>query len=356
MTEQDQAVPEASRATGREAGPRSPSTSAGVLRKRGVGPTAVIALAALIGLAVWLVIESRGGSGSKNQSNAFGPKALSLSGLRSFAGKVSQPIYWVGSRPDTMYEVTRNSTGIYVRYLPTGVKAGDPKPFLTIGTYPFANAYAATKTGSKGPGTMTVDIKGGGIAAYNKKHRTNVYVAYPGSAFQVEVYAPNRAVPRRLAASGIVQPVLKAEQTQARGPVAASPQELSSIPASVGHAVYWAGSRANTTYELWQTSSGYTYIRYLPRGVAVGSEGGRYLIVASYPMTNAYRVTRNSGVKGKSTVRLTLPNGGIAAYTKQHATNIYVAYRGVNVQVEVYDPSPGAAARIVKSGRIVPLG
>ena len=131
MTEQDQAVPEASRATGREAGARSPSTSAGVLRKRGVGPTAVIALAALIGLAVWLVIESRGGSGSKSKSNAIGPKALSLSGLRSFAGKVSQPIYWVGSRPDTMYEVTRNSTGIYVRYLPTGVKAGDPKPFLT---------------------------------------------------------------------------------------------------------------------------------------------------------------------------------------------------------------------------------
>jgi hypothetical protein len=331
----------------------------GALRRRGVGPTAVIALAALVGVGVWLVVESGGGSSPRsgtNTTNTTGPVALSLSGLRSFAGRVPQPTYWVGARRDTTYEITRNSTGVYLRYLPAGVKAGDPKPLLTIGTYPLENAYAVTKTGSSGPDAVTLDVKGGGIAAYNKRHPTNVYVAYPGSAFQVEVFAPNPALARRLAASGRIQPVLKTAQSQARGPVAVSPLELRTLAASLGHPVYWAGTRPDTTYELWQTSSGYTFIRYLPRDVVVGSEGGRHLIVATYPMKNAFRITRTSAAKGRGTVRIKLPGGGIAAYTRQHTTNVYVAYPGVNVQVEVYHPSPNAAPKLVKSGRIVPVG
>jgi hypothetical protein len=317
---------------------------------------AVVALAALIGLAVWLVVDSGGGSSTKSTTKGIGPVAFSLAGLRSFAARASQPIYWVGARRNTKYEIRRNSAGVYLRYLPKGAKAGDAKPLLTIGTYPLANAYAITKTGSTGPDAVTVDIQGGGVAAYNKKHPANVYVAYPGSAFQVEVFAPNQAVPRRLAASGRVQTILGGAQAQARGPVAVSPQELSSFAGSVGHPVYWAGPRANSTYELWQTSRGYTYVRYLPPGVAVGSKAGRYLIVASYPMKNAFQVTRNSAVPGRGTLRINLPGGGTAAYAREHATHVYVAYPGVNVQVEVYDPSPGAALRLVKSGRIVRAG
>ena len=134
------------------------------------------------------------------------------------------------------------------------------------------------------------------------------------------------------------------------------PPELKALASSLGHPIYWAGPRANTTYELWQTPRGYTFIRYLPAGVAIGSEGGRYLIVATYPMKNAFEITRTSAAKGHGTVRMKLPNGGTAAYAKQHTTNVYVAYPSGNVQIEVYDPSPNAAPRLVKSGRIVPAG
>src|SRR5213082_1687079 len=140
-----------------------------------VRPTAIIALAALVGLAVWLLVDSRNGSSTK--SSNFGPEALSLSGLRKLARTV--PIYWVGARQGVTYEVTRNSRGTYLRYLPAGAKAGDKRTLLTIGTYPFPNAYAVTKTGGKGPNTVARDIPGGGIATYNRKHSGNVYVAYP---------------------------------------------------------------------------------------------------------------------------------------------------------------------------------
>jgi hypothetical protein len=93
----------------------------------------------------------------------------------------------------------------------------------------------------------------------------------------------------------------------------------------------------------------------LPKGVAVGSGGGRYLIVATYPMEHAFAVTRTSATKGKGTVRINLPDGGIAAYATKHATNIYVAYPGVDVQVEVYDPSAKLTPKLVASGQIVPV-
>jgi hypothetical protein len=279
---------------------------------------------------------------------------FSLSGLRSFAEDTGAPIYWVGERPDTKYEVTRNSKGVYVRYLPPGAKAGDPRGFLTIATYPVQNAYPITKS-SGGADSVTLDVTGGGTAAYKRTHPTNIYVAYPGSNLQIEVYAPAAAVARRLATSGRVQPVIKAEPSQASGPRAVSADQLRAQATSLGHPIYWAGTRANTTYELWQTSKGYTYIRYLPKGAQVGSGGGRYLIVASYPMKNAFTITRKSAEKSKDTVSIKLPDGGIAAYAKQHATNVYVAYPGVNVQVEVYDPSAGVTRKLVASGQVVPV-
>ena len=42
---------------------------------------------------------------------------------------------------------------------------------------------------------------------------------------------------------------------------------------------------------------------------------------------------RRISSKSKSSVTMKLPDGGFAAYAKQHPTNVYVAYPGVNVQV-----------------------
>jgi hypothetical protein len=320
-----------------------------LLLDRRVGPTALIALAALVGLVVWLVVESRNDSSTTSGNGE--PVALSLSGLKELAAK--EPIYWVGARPGVMYEITKGSKGTYLRYLPAGAKAGDKRRLLTIATYPFQNAYAATKSG-KEPDTVAHDIAGGGIATHNRKRRTNVYVAYPGSAFQIEVYDPNPAVAQRLADRGKVQPVLKTAQSQARGPLAASPAELRALATSLGHPIYWAGPRPKTTYELWETASGFTYIRYLPRGVSAGNRA-RYLIVATYPMKNAFTITRNASAKSKRTITRRIPDGGVAAYTKEHATNVYVAYPGVDVQVEVYDPSAKRTPKLVASGQIVPV-
>jgi hypothetical protein len=72
-------------------------------------------------------------------------------------------------------------------------------------------------------------------------------------------------------------------------------------------------------------------------------------------MKNAFTITRSSSAKSKSSITRRIPDGGIAAYSKKHATNVYVAYPGVDVQIEVYDPSAKLTPRLVVSGQIVPV-
>lgn len=316
------------------------------------GPAAVIAVAALIGLVVWLVVESGGGSSSQSTSNE--PVALSAAGLRTLAGVLRQPVYWVGAKPGASYEVTQSSNGIYVRYLPKGIEAGDPKGFLTIATYPMDDAYDVMRKGVRTGESTVLRVPGGGIARVSQTHPTSVYVAYPGSNVQIEVYHPVAAVARRTAVSGQVKPVLAAGQSQAKGPIAATSASLAALAASLGHPVYWVGPRANVTYELTQTADGRTYVRYLPGGTPVGAAGG-YLTIGTYPMKNAFAVTRRTG-NAPGTVRLTLPNGGIAVYSKHQPTNIHLAYPGADFQVEVYDPSASAPRKLVAGGLVAPVG
>src|SRR5919109_549282 len=53
------------------------------------------------------------------------------------------------------------------------------------------------------------------------------------------------------------------------GPVAATVAKLRVIARA--RPVYWAGPKRGVTYELTQSSNGRTFIRYLPKGVRVGS-------------------------------------------------------------------------------------
>lgn len=129
---------------------------------------------------------------------------------------------------------------------------------------------------------------------------------------------------------------------------------LSSWTATVGHPVYWAGPEQGYRYELTHTRDGRIYIRYLPAGVAVGSAAPDYLTVGTYPVTNALSTVRAIGSKsGGSLIKLTA--GGWAAVDPDHPLSIYTAYPGAGYEIEVYDPSPGAARQLVTSGAIGPV-
>jgi hypothetical protein len=168
---------------------------------------AALAVAAAIGVIVWVAF---GGSSKPSEptggAQAIPPVALSVSGLRTLAGAVGQPIYWAGPLKGYRYELTRTNKGyVYIRYLPHGVKAGAAgSKYLVIGTYPYPHAYAALK--SLAGGAQFAAAGGKGIAVVEPK-ATNVRVAFPGVDYQIEVYDPFPKVARDVAKSHTLQPV-----------------------------------------------------------------------------------------------------------------------------------------------------
>jgi hypothetical protein len=139
------------------------------------------------------------------------------------------------------------------------------------------------------------------------------------------------------------------------GPVAATPAALRGFAASSGHPIYWVGPRRGTTYELTRTPGSRVYVRYLPAGVKVGNRSAAFTIVGTYPTQNALKVLKDLA-KQANEKTVPAPGGGFAVYNTSAPTNVYVAFPGSDVQIEVYDPSARKARRLVTTGRVAPVG
>jgi len=173
---------------------------------------AVVAVALAIAFIVWLIVRGGGGSSGATKTTttsplAAAPHAATVSELRALAVRAGHPIYWAGPESGRTYELSVTSSGrFYVRYLPQGVPIGSKGAYTFIGTYPFPNAYGALKSLAKHSDT-SFPVPGGGLAVYSNSTPTNVYVAFPGTNEEIEVFDPAAAHARALIASGQIQPV-----------------------------------------------------------------------------------------------------------------------------------------------------
>jgi hypothetical protein len=194
--------------------------TAGRTRQAPIRIGAVVALAIAIAFVVWLVVRGNDNSSTTSKTTTPTPgkttpkaretiRAATPRSLRALARASGHPVYWAGVQPKVKYELTQVTDGrIYIRYLPKGVKIGDRRAaYLIVATYPVPNAYKAVRTAAKESGAVTFHTKRGGLAVYNQSAATNVYLAYPGSKYQIEVFDPNPSRARQLVRSGTVRPI-----------------------------------------------------------------------------------------------------------------------------------------------------
>lgn len=121
----------------------------------------------------------------------------------------------------------------------------------------------------------------------------------------------------------------------------------------VGYPVYWAGPRLGVEYEVSRQEDR-VFVRYLPKGEEAESER-KFLTVGSYKDSKALAGVRESGQK-QGAILVKIKGGGTAYAEGTDATSAYMAFPGVDTQVEVFDPKPGEALRLIRSGAIVPVG
>jgi hypothetical protein len=176
---------------------------------------AAVAIAIVLGVVIWLIVRGGGGGGGSSSTPpatttsplATPPKAASVAQIRALAVKAGHPIYWSGPASGKTYELTVTSSGrIYVRYLPHDISIGNQGAYPFVGTYPFANPTKALRALAKN-GDVSFTVPGNGLAVYSKSTPTNIYVAYPGTNVEIEVYDPSAAHARALIASGQIAPV-----------------------------------------------------------------------------------------------------------------------------------------------------
>jgi hypothetical protein len=121
-----------------------------------------------------------------------GKVALDENQLISAVKKVGATVYWAGPVKGAKYTLSVPGQGqAYVRYLPDGKGIDDTNPnYVVIATYQTENAFTATQSaGNQTNGVTFVNVDGAAVY-YSKDTPTNVYVAYPGKNYQIEIFNP----------------------------------------------------------------------------------------------------------------------------------------------------------------------
>jgi hypothetical protein len=147
-------------------------------------------------------------------------------------------------------------------------------------------------------------------------------------------------------------PGAAASAPAAPGPVLMSQDQLAGVAAAAGHSVYWAGLRGLSRIEVTTVGQD-LYLRYLPDGEPAGATTP-YLTVGTYEKADAYTgLVTASTVSGARSEKL--KGGAFLVQPAGKATSAYFAFPGTSLLVEVYDPAPGAAYRLVESGAVQPV-
>jgi len=130
-----------------------------------------------------------------------------------------------------------------------------------------------------------------------------------------------------------------------------SSSELRSYAASLAHPVYWAGSSEGAGLEVTETKRGEVFVRYLTPGARAGDERPDFMTVGSYPLDRAHEILVES-TEGVDMRAAEAPGGGTAAWDQRRSSSVYMAYPGLDVLVEVFDPTPQRARELVLSGEV----
>ena len=308
------------------------------------------AIAVVAGVVTWLIVRG----GDEDGSSGTAAQIVSRDALTDFAASAGYPVFWAGPRAGLRYELTLADGGrTYVRYLPPDRKAGDPRPdYLSVATYPVSGAYDAVRAVGRRPGAVTFALPGDGIGMYNQARPKSVYVAYRALGVQVEVFDPSAQRALALVKAGGVRPV--GAGVTPEGPRLVGEQELRRIARGHDAPVYWAGPRANASYEFTRTVDGRAYVRYLPPGARAGERRPRSLTIGTYPVEDGVAAIRSAAQAQGMTLE-DLAGGALAAYSPSKPKNVYFATEGSPVEVEAYSPTAGLALQLVGSGRVRPV-
>lgn len=173
------------------------------LARRRSAPVAVVLLA-ITAVAVGLIFGKGAGAATEMSS------VVDAGDLRALSASLERPIYWTGTpAPGSELELTQSGEGsVYVRYLTAGAEAGDSRrTFTTVATYPVPSAFAVLSREARRATAIVRDLPNGGLALMDTRKPQSVYLAWPDSGYEVELFDPSPRRAMDLVLGGAVAPV-----------------------------------------------------------------------------------------------------------------------------------------------------
>jgi hypothetical protein len=134
-------------------------------------------------------------------------------------------------------------------------------------------------------------------------------------------------------------------------PVVLTADHLDSLSGATAP-IYWAGSFPHRRLEVTTTRSG-SFVRYLPPATNAGSHA-KTLTIATYPVADAWQVAQQAAQE-RGARHVKLIDGRVAVWRTSRPTSVYIAARGSNTLVEVFDPSAAKAQNLSVSGLVQPV-
>lgn len=135
------------------------------------------------------------------------------------------------------------------------------------------------------------------------------------------------------------------------GGVALSESDLKDVVSKLGETVYWAGPMRGAKYTINAQNVGAIYVRYLPNSKGISDTSPKYRVIATYKETNAYDATLAAGNQPNGVSFAKEDGAGVVYYNKNTPTNVYLAYKALPFQIEVFDPAAETALAMANDAK-----
>jgi len=136
------------------------------------------------------------------------------------------------------------------------------------------------------------------------------------------------------------------------GQTALTESELISAVKSTGIPVFWIGASAGAKYAYNNLAEDQNFIRYLPGGTGIADTAENYRIIGTYADVNAYQ-TMQKAAESNTGVSAVNPDGSIVFYSKATPLHVYLAFKNLPYQIEIFDPVPGVALKLATTPGIL---
>ena len=165
-----------------------------------------VAITAFITFGVTHKLDSNSNVSTSTGATSFiakisGGVALTEPQLRDVIKQLKRTVYWTGPVNGARYTINALTDGqTYLRYLPDGKGVSDTQPkYRTVGTYESQEAYTATLAAGNQANGVSYTTTDGRVIHYNKNSEGNVYLAFKGKPYQIEIFDPKSGIALEIA-------------------------------------------------------------------------------------------------------------------------------------------------------------